>query len=82
MAKNKILIEKINYFGCEQTGSQDWNAKVIYYRNNKIFHAMIYVDYFNKDIYINKKIQTKECKVYSGLLNSLNYNEMVKLRLI
>jgi len=71
-----IKIEKINYFGNDETKSNDWNAKVLYTRNGKMHHAMIDIDFFWKEIFINKKIQAKECKVYSGLLvelRKLNY---------
>jgi extradiol dioxygenase family protein len=68
---NAIKIEKINYFGNEETKSNDWNAKVLYTRNGKLHHAMIDVDFFSHEIFINKKIQAKECKVYSGLLVAL-----------
>jgi hypothetical protein len=69
--KNSITIEKINYFGNNVTKSIDWNAKVVYSRNGKMFLAMIDIDFFAKEIYINKKIQTKECKIYSTLTNEL-----------
>jgi hypothetical protein len=71
-----IKIEKINYFGNDETKSNYWNAKVLYSRNGKLYHAMIDVDFFAKEIFINKKAQAKECKVYSGLLpalRTLNY---------
>lgn len=66
-----IKIEKINYFGNDETKSNDWNAKVLYTRNGKMHHAMIDIDFFAKEININKKIQAPECKVYSGLLVEL-----------
>ena len=71
-----IKIEKINYFGNDETKSNDWNAKVLYTRNGKMHNAMIDIDFFANEIYINKKIQAPECKVYSGLLvelRKLNY---------
>ena len=71
-----IKIEKINYFGNDVTNSNEWNAKVLYTYKGKYHHAMIDVDFFSKDFFINKKIQAKECKVYSGLLaelRKLNY---------
>jgi len=65
-----IKIEKINYFGVE-TGSNDWNAKVLYYANGKLVVAQVYICFFRKEFYANKKKQAKECKVYSGLLQAL-----------
>lgn len=72
---NKITIEKINYFGNDETKSNDWNAKVLYRVNGKLQHAMIDIDFWSKDFFINKSIQAKECKVASGLLGALrNFN--------
>jgi hypothetical protein len=68
---NKIQIEKINYFGEDVTKSNDWNAKVLYRVNGKLQHAMIFVDFWTKDFFINSKIQAKECKVAAGLLIAL-----------
>ena len=71
----KITIEKINYFGNDETQSNDWNAKVLYWRNGKLHHAMIDISFWDKEIYIKKSIQAKECKVYEGLLIALRkYN--------
>lgn len=66
-----IKIEKINYFGNDKTGSNDWNAKVLYTWNGKLYHAMIDVDFFSRDFFINKKIQASECKLVNGLLPAL-----------
>ena len=66
-----IKIEKINYFGNDETKSYDWNAKVLYNYNGRLHIAMIDIDFFTREIFINKKIQAKECKVYSGLLTAL-----------
>lgn len=68
---NSIKIVKINYFGNDVTNSNEWNAKVLYTRNGKMHHAMIEVDFFSRDFFINTKIQAKECKVYNGLLAAL-----------
>lgn len=65
-----IKIEKINYFG-KETNSTEWNAKVLYKRNGQLHHAMIFICFFSREIYINKKIQAPECKVYEGLLSAL-----------
>lgn len=76
---NAIKIERIKYFGNEETGSNDWNAKVLYSYKGKLHHAMIDIDFFGREIYINKKIQAPECKIYSGLLvalRKLNYFEL------
>lgn len=64
---SKIKIEKVSYFGYDETGSNEWNAKVLYFRDKKLYHAMIDIDFYNKRVYIPKKIQSKNCKIYSGL---------------
>lgn len=65
-----LKIEKVKYFGNE-TNSKEWNAKVLYNRNGQLHHAMIFICFFSNEIYINKKIQAPECKVYQGLLSAL-----------
>lgn len=65
----KITIEKLNYFSSLQN-NQDYNSKVLYYKNNKLYIAHVYVDFFNRSIYESK--QPKECKVLSGLMSELN----------
>ena len=66
---NKIIIEKLNYFSSLQN-NQDYNSKVLYYKNNKLYIAHVYVDFFNRSIYESK--QPKECKVLQGLMTELN----------
>jgi hypothetical protein len=68
---NKIKIDKVTYFGYDETGSNEWNAKVLYFRDKKLYHAMIDIDFFDKSVYIPKKIQSKDCKIYSGLKAAL-----------
>ena len=59
----QINILNLNYFG--ELEGENFNAKVVYTKNGKSFHACIYLDYFWKDVYFPK--QPKECKVLSGL---------------
>lgn len=76
---NTIKIEKVNYFGNDVTGSNEWNAKVLYSYKGKLHHAMIDVDFFSREIFINKNVQAPECKIYSGLLvalRKLNYFQL------
>jgi hypothetical protein len=75
---SKIKIEKITYFGYDETGSDNWNAKVLYFKDKKLYHAMIDIDFFSKKIYIPKNIQSKDCKVYSGLEDALLKEELFK----
>lgn len=64
-------IEKINYFG-EETGSNEWNAKVLYRgTDGRLHHALIYVCFFSREFYIPKK-QHSECKVTPSLKRALN----------
>lgn len=66
----KTTIEKINYFG-DQTGSNEWNAKVLYRTTTGKLHvALIYVCFFSRDFYISKK-QHAECKVTPSLGRAL-----------
>jgi hypothetical protein len=65
----KITIEKLNYFSSLQN-NQDYNSKVLYYKNNKLYIAHVFVDFFNRSIYESK--QPKEGKVLSGLMSELN----------
>lgn len=60
-----MKIEKINYFK-ELEDNPNWNAKVIYRKYGKFYHALCYVDTFNKNIYLSAN-QEKECKVLAGL---------------
>jgi hypothetical protein len=57
-----ITIEKINYFG---DSDKDFNAKVLYRKYGKLYHATLYIDYFNRRFHIPN--QPKECKVLTGL---------------
>lgn len=66
---SKIKIDKLNYFP-ELQENQDYNSKVLYYRNDKLYFAHVYVCFFNKEIFLSK--QPKECKVYKGLIYELN----------
>ena len=50
---NNIKIEKIKYFGNKETGSEDWNAKVLYTYKGKYYHAMIDICFWSKEIFIN-----------------------------
>lgn len=64
---NKIVIDKFNYFG--ELPNENYNGKVLYYRNDKLYYATAYVDFFHKRIYLDK--QPKGAKVYKGLQEEL-----------
>lgn len=64
-----IQIVQLNYFSSLQSNN-DYNGKVLYSKNGKLYLAHVYVDFFNKSIYNAK--QPKECKVLGGLFNVLN----------
>jgi hypothetical protein len=66
-ASNKIVIDKFNYFG--ELPDENYNGKVIYYKNDKLYYATVYVDLFHKRIYFDK--QPKGAKVYKGLYEQL-----------
>lgn len=61
--KATIEIEKVNYF-TGRTYDNDFNAKVLYRKNGKLHLCHIFIDFFNKDVFVGK--QAKECKVLAG----------------
>ena len=65
--KQTITIETLNYFG--DLDSADYNAKVLYRKNGKLYLANIYLDFFWKKVCFPK--QPKECKVLVGLENAI-----------
>ena len=68
---SKITIQNLNYFG--EIEGENFNAKVVYTKNGKHFHACIYLDYFWKAVYFPK--QPKECKVLAGLEQAIKIYE-------
>lgn len=66
----QVTIETVNYFG-QESNSNDFNAKCLYRKNGKLHLAHIYIDFFNKRVYISKN-QPKECKILSGLYCAVN----------
>jgi hypothetical protein len=73
-----ITIESVNYLGNDK--SRNFNAKVLYRKNDKLNLAHIYIDYFNESVYIPK--QSKECKILSGLNEAIQYKNLLSNRLI
>lgn len=68
-----IKIEQLNYFG--DIEDCNFNAKVLYYKNNKLNLAHIYIDFFNKSVYIPK--QPKECKILKGFCEAVQFEQLV-----
>lgn len=68
--KVNIEITKVYYHG-EKTGTDDFNAKVLYKKNGKTYLAHVYVDFFNRYIHEGAN-QPKECKVLHGLMTAVN----------
>ena len=70
---NKIIIEKINYFG-KETESDEYNAKVLYKKGNKLYLAIVWIDYFWKRVYIPKQRKYEKALVglEEALVNELN----------
>lgn len=66
-----VNIENFNYF--RASCDKDFNAKVLYRKYGKLYLAHIYVDFFNKRIYIPK--QPKECKVLKGFVEAINQHQ-------
>jgi hypothetical protein len=67
----KVSIELVNYFG--HSDDINFNAKVLYKKNRKQYLAHIYIDFFNRRIYIPK--QAKECKILKGFEQAINRNQ-------
>ena len=65
-----ITIEEFNYFP-GKTYSDDFNAKVLYRKNGKLYLAHVYVDFFNEHVHISLN-QPKECKVLNGFIDVVN----------
>jgi hypothetical protein len=71
MTNQQINIEQVNYFG--HSSDRNFNAKVLYRKNGKLFLAHIDIDFFNKRVYIPK--QAKECKILKGFQEAINQNQ-------
>lgn len=71
MTNQKIKIEAINYFGNDD--SRNFNAKVLYRKDDKLYLAHVYIDFFNKKVYVPK--QSKECKILKGFEAAINKNQ-------
>ena len=74
MKTSKITIDTLNYFG--EIEGNNFNTKVLYTKNGKRYLAHVYIDYFNKRVYIPK--QAKECKVLAGFEQVINEHEFKK----
>ena len=68
MATKEIKIEKVNYIG--HSDEADFNAKVLYWKYKKLYLAHVYIDFFNKRVYI--PTQPKECKILKGFEQEIN----------
>lgn len=71
MSTQSIRIENVNYLGHDD--SRNYNAKVLYTKNGKLYLAHVDIDFFHKRVYIPK--QEKECKVLSGFEQAINKNQ-------
>ncbi len=64
----KITIEQVNYFGI--SSDRNFNAKVLYRKNSKLYLAHVWIDFFHKRVLIPK--QPKECKILAGFEQAIN----------
>jgi len=71
MTTQNITIETVNYLG--DSNDRNFNAKVLYRKNGKLYLAHVDIDFFNKRVYIPK--QAKECKVLKGFQQAINENQ-------
>ena len=65
---NDITIESVNFFG--NCNTRNFNAKVLYRKNGKLYLAHVDIDYWAKEVFIPK--QAKECKVLKGFIEAIN----------
>ena len=66
-----ITIESVNYIG--RSADRNFNAKVLYRKNGKLQLAHVFIDFFNKNVYVPK--QPKECKILAGFAAAINNHE-------
>ena len=71
MTTQAITIENLNYLGNDF--DRNFNAKVLYRKNGKLYLAHVYIDFFNKRVHIPK--QPKECKILKGFQDAINQNQ-------
>ena len=71
MTTQAITIETVNYLG--DSDERNFNAKVLYRKNGKLNLAHVYIDFFNKRVYVPK--QPKECKIIKGFEQAINQNQ-------
>ena len=72
--KAQIIIWSVNYLG--HSDERNFNAKVLYRKNGKLNLAHVYIEFFNKRVYIPK--QPKECKILAGFEQAINQNQGFK----
>ena len=65
-----ITIKEVNYFG-ESSGTQDFNAKMLYTKNGKHYLAHLCVSFFVRAIFAGKN-NPKEHKLLKGALGAVN----------
>jgi hypothetical protein len=70
--KTSITIESVNFLS-GQTYADKFNAKVLYRKNGKLELAHVFIDYFNKQVFVPK--QPKECKVLKGFNQAIQEHE-------
>lgn len=73
--KNQVTIDTVNYFG-DRGNTSDFNAKVFYRKNGKLYLAHVHIDFFNERVYIPR--QPKECKILAGFETAININQFPK----
>ena len=68
-----IEVIKVNYFESIPygVGRSEYNGKALYRKYGKTYICHVYIDFFNKEIYIPTQ-QPKECKVLHGVGKAVN----------
>ena len=65
-----ITIDRVNYFSELGDYGNDYNAKVLYRKDSKLYLAHVFIDFFNKRV--QKSKQPREGKVLAGLDAAIN----------
>ena len=76
-ANSKVEILDFNYFG-QDSGSYDWNAKVVYGKYGKTRTAKVFIDHFNKEIY--KGPEDKNHKCLKGVVEAVRESRIGGVR--
>ena len=64
-----IKIIDFNFFG-KETGSNEWNSKVVYQKNGKTYVAQLFMESFRREFFA-PRTQEKGHKLLAGVLDAI-----------